>query len=344
MMDLAGAAEMPVTKLFGRSPAGLNATGESDMQNYYDSIEEKQEAYLSPILDKLLPVMACSEWGGVPDDMDWEFNPVRRPTEDERKSLSEQISSAVFEGYNAGLITQRMALKELRQSTELTGMWSNITDEDIERASDEYESDMADLMGGFGGGGFGEQEPGQEPKQAKPFSLDGLTVDFNKYHEEANGRFAHAPDDGGGGGGGKSAKKVDLAALGAAWKNEYGIDQAREDIKTKYSHEIKRELQDRHRQGTKERSAYEKSCRENGKLPPSYFTADIEREVLSKLGSGRVYFQEGNSEHPREAIRLDRPIGKVWSREKKRMVDTGTVTVVYSKGGIHFYPVEEAES
>jgi hypothetical protein len=205
MMDLAGAAEMPVTKLFGRSPAGLNATGESDMQNYYDSIEEKQEAYLSPILDKLLPVMACSEWGGVPDDMDWEFNPVRRPTEDERKSLSEQISSAVFEGYNTGLITQRMALKELRQSTELTGMWSNITDEDIERASDEYESSMNDLMGGFGGGGFGEpgQAPGQEPQREKPFSLDGLTVDFNKYHEEANGRFAHAPDGGGGGGSGE---------------------------------------------------------------------------------------------------------------------------------------------
>ena len=35
-MDVAGAAsDHPVTKLFGRSPAGLNATGEADMQNYY---------------------------------------------------------------------------------------------------------------------------------------------------------------------------------------------------------------------------------------------------------------------------------------------------------------------
>ena len=36
MMDVAGASRTPVTKLFGRSPAGLNATGESDMRNYYD--------------------------------------------------------------------------------------------------------------------------------------------------------------------------------------------------------------------------------------------------------------------------------------------------------------------
>lgn len=53
MLDIAGACEIPVTRLFGRSPAGFNATGESDLTNYYDSIEEKQEAYLAPILDKL---------------------------------------------------------------------------------------------------------------------------------------------------------------------------------------------------------------------------------------------------------------------------------------------------
>ena len=49
MMDVAGAAEIPVTKLFGRSPAGMNATGESDMQNYYDTIEERQESELRPM-------------------------------------------------------------------------------------------------------------------------------------------------------------------------------------------------------------------------------------------------------------------------------------------------------
>ena len=48
IMDIAGAAEIPVTRLFGRSPSGLNATGESDLQNYYEMIAEKQETYLRP--------------------------------------------------------------------------------------------------------------------------------------------------------------------------------------------------------------------------------------------------------------------------------------------------------
>lgn len=45
IMDISGAAEIPVTKLFGRSPSGLNATGESDLQNYYDMIAESRKLY-----------------------------------------------------------------------------------------------------------------------------------------------------------------------------------------------------------------------------------------------------------------------------------------------------------
>ncbi|MDQ0202489.1 phage portal protein [Pectinatus haikarae] len=134
MMDLAGAAETPVTKLFGRSPAGMNATGESDMQNYYDTIEEKQESDVRPVYDKILPIIMISELGGIPDDFDYEFNPVRRPKDDEMSELASKNTDSVTKAFQAGLISQKIALKELRQQSETTGMWSNITDEDIEQA------------------------------------------------------------------------------------------------------------------------------------------------------------------------------------------------------------------
>lgn len=137
MMDLAGAAETPVTKLFGRSPAGMNATGESDMQNYYDTIEEKQESSLRPVYDKILPIMIMSELGAIPDDFDYEFNPVRRPSDDEMADLASKNIDSITKAFQAGIISQKIALKELRQQAELTGMFSNITDEDIEKADDE---------------------------------------------------------------------------------------------------------------------------------------------------------------------------------------------------------------
>jgi hypothetical protein len=45
----------------------------------------------------------------------------------------------VIAAFNAGLISQQVALKEMRQQSELTGMWSNITDEDIAQANAEVE-------------------------------------------------------------------------------------------------------------------------------------------------------------------------------------------------------------
>ena len=137
MMDLAGAAETPVTKLFGRSPAGMNATGESDLQNYYDAIEEKQENELRPILDKLLPIIMMSTLGGVPDDFDYEFNPVRRPPATEMADLASKNTDSITKAFQAGLISQRIALQEMRQQSEQTGMWTNISDRDIEKADDE---------------------------------------------------------------------------------------------------------------------------------------------------------------------------------------------------------------
>lgn len=88
MMDVSGACGIPVTKLFGRSPAGMNSTGDADMDNYYDTIEQSQESQLRPVLDKLLPIVCMSALGAVPDDLDYIFNPVRRPSNDENRALA----------------------------------------------------------------------------------------------------------------------------------------------------------------------------------------------------------------------------------------------------------------
>ncbi len=167
IMDISGAAEIPVTRLFGRSPSGLNATGESDLQNYYDMIAEKQESYLRPILNKVLPPFIISTLGSLPDDFDFEFDPVAEPTDKERADLAKCGTDNVVAAYNAGLISQRCALKELKQQSERTGVWTNITDEDIERASDTVElpGEMGGMFGGMGGEAAptsGEDEPPQQ--------------------------------------------------------------------------------------------------------------------------------------------------------------------------------------
>lgn len=137
MLDLAGAAGIPVTKLFGRAPAGMNATGESDLQNYYDSIEEMQESELRPVFDRLLPVMCMSAFGAVPEDLEYSFVDCRRPTEEERKNIATQVANAIVALFNAGIISKKVALTELRNSEEMTGMWASISEEIIAAAEEE---------------------------------------------------------------------------------------------------------------------------------------------------------------------------------------------------------------
>ena len=137
MLDVAGACEMPVTKLFGRAPAGFNSTGEADLKQYYETIETKQEEYLAPIIDKLLPIIAMSCWGEIPDDLEWEFNPVMVVDNKELADLSASYTSQVLDAFNAGLVKKGTALRELQQQSEITGMWSNITDSDIKEAEEE---------------------------------------------------------------------------------------------------------------------------------------------------------------------------------------------------------------
>lgn len=158
MMDISGACEIPVTRLFGRSPAGMNATGESDMSNYYEMIREKQESVLRPIYEKLLPIMFLSLFGRVPEDLNFEFNSLESSSELEKAELSAKKTSNITQVFGAGLISQQTALKELRQLTEFTGDWSNITDEEINKAKTEVEPQGEGIGLPIGGDFTGQQQ------------------------------------------------------------------------------------------------------------------------------------------------------------------------------------------
>lgn len=152
MMDVAGAARTPVTKLFGRSPAGLNATGESDMQNYYDYIDGLRENEFRQIIERLLPVMALSAWGMIPDDLDIDFPPMWTPDAKEIAEIAERKTNAVLAVYQNDLVDAATAQQELQALGDETGMFSKISDEAIEAARGQTYTNsrlMADPLAGL---------------------------------------------------------------------------------------------------------------------------------------------------------------------------------------------------
>ena len=136
MLDISGAAEIPVDKLFGRSPSGFN-NGEETLQNYYDTIQEKQESIVRTPLEKLIRIITMSTIGKLPDDLEIQFNPVRRPADLDKADLAQKSFQPILDAVSANLIPKAVALREMKHRTPLTGLWTNITDEMIQEAEEE---------------------------------------------------------------------------------------------------------------------------------------------------------------------------------------------------------------
>lgn len=60
MLRFAGDVDMPVTELFGRAPAGMNATGESDVRKWYDTIASEQPTQIAPPLKRFYRLLTLS--------------------------------------------------------------------------------------------------------------------------------------------------------------------------------------------------------------------------------------------------------------------------------------------
>jgi phage-related protein (TIGR01555 family) len=90
MMWLSGATGIPVTKLFGRSAAGMNSTGEGDQDNFYDEIKSRQEYQLEPGLRKLVDYIVVAKDGPKgfkPNKYEIVFNPLKQMSEKEKAEI-----------------------------------------------------------------------------------------------------------------------------------------------------------------------------------------------------------------------------------------------------------------
>ena len=114
----------------------MNSTGEADLRNYYEMIAQLQERMLRPALEKLLPVMAVSCWGYVPEDLEIVFQPVMTTSAMDRAELAERLSRSVIDAFTAGLITRDEAVDELASRGVNLGVWTKLTTADTAMPED----------------------------------------------------------------------------------------------------------------------------------------------------------------------------------------------------------------
>lgn len=105
----AGAFKMPVTKLFGRSPAGMNATGESDTRMWYDEVEVYRERSVKPGLGQLLQITD----GIAPSDI--EFPSLWQESERERQETRKVMVDMYERLWSMGVASDAEIRKALHE-------------------------------------------------------------------------------------------------------------------------------------------------------------------------------------------------------------------------------------
>jgi len=172
MLDVAGATEYPVTRLFGQAPAGLNATGDPDMRNYYDSVSATMEDELRPRLSILLEVIIRNELGYLPDGLKFEWEPLWQPTPTEQSQIALNRANRDKLYIDMQAATPGLIARELKED----GVYRMMEDADVDMAeeldqpADQEEGPGLELKmlknGAVASPGAGEQK--EEPEEPEP--------------------------------------------------------------------------------------------------------------------------------------------------------------------------------
>jgi uncharacterized protein len=123
---VAGAADIPATRLLGTSPRGMNATGESDLNNYFQMIASRQRFDVQPVLDRLDDVMLPSALGTRDPSIYYEFAPLNVLGEKDEALVEYQGAQTVQIYANSGTVPIDALSKAVQNRMIESGQWPGL--------------------------------------------------------------------------------------------------------------------------------------------------------------------------------------------------------------------------
>ena len=136
MQKVSGAFDIPLTRFLGISPSGLNATGDSDMKNYYDNVQSTQENDIRPKLNILDSVIMAS--AGIKETLEYDFYPLHQLSETEQAEVDTKNKDRDIAYVDAGIIRESDVLANLAEN----GTYVTIDEIRVEKEIEEEELNL----------------------------------------------------------------------------------------------------------------------------------------------------------------------------------------------------------
>lgn len=155
---VSGAADYPMTRLFGVQSKGMGDTGGGDEKNYHNAIRGKQESDYRPVLERMDEIMIRSELGAMPEDCEFEFNPLAQPSGQEQAAAELAMSQADGNYISDGVVTTSVVARRLQAA----GTYA-ITDEHIRQLEEDEKAQREGMFEGVAE----EEDPDARPGETK---------------------------------------------------------------------------------------------------------------------------------------------------------------------------------
>lgn len=101
-------------KLLGNAPAGLNASGESELSTWHETVSGYQDGNLRRPLENIFKIIQLSEFGEIKEDIYFEFRPLDEISEKERAEITKIRVDAVAVAADSMLVSSEEARDALK--------------------------------------------------------------------------------------------------------------------------------------------------------------------------------------------------------------------------------------
>jgi len=126
LAKVAGAADIPLTRLLGKSSDGMNATGEGDLKNYYDNVDSYRNETIYDVY-RQIDSAVCAHLGIQPPD--FTFNSLFQMSDAQKAEIRNKNAQTDQVYLLNGVVEESDILQRLAEDD----MYTSITMERVEQ-------------------------------------------------------------------------------------------------------------------------------------------------------------------------------------------------------------------
>ena len=125
---------IPLVKLLGITPSGLNASSDGEVRSFYDEIESRQEHLFTAHLTRVMQIIQLSEFGEIDSDIGFVFEPLWQMDEAARATIRKTNADSASIYIDAGVLAPEDERRRL--AAEDGGVYNGLDPDDMPEVPD----------------------------------------------------------------------------------------------------------------------------------------------------------------------------------------------------------------